>query len=71
MKTIDARGLDCPQPVMLTRDALGEDKTGVQVTVDSACSVENISRFAKNSGYSVTVEKTDEGSTLTLLPTAK
>ncbi len=71
MKTVDARGLDCPQPVMMTRAALSEDKTGVQVMVDNTCSVENISRFAKNSGYAVTVETTGEGSTLTLLPAAK
>lgn len=71
MKTVDARGLDCPQPVMMTREALNEDASGVQVLVDSNCSVENISRFAKNSGYTVTVKTEGDGSALTLLPAGK
>lgn len=53
MKTVDARGLACPQPVVLARKAVLDDPAGAVIIVDNACSVENIGRFAANSGYSV------------------
>lgn len=54
-KTIDARGLTCPAPVLLVKDAV--EKTGVSaldVLVDNAASVENVTRFLGSKGYSVT-----------------
>ena len=59
MKTVDARGLACPQPVMLARKTVEGEKDGAVILVDNACSVENITRFAANSGYSV--EKAADG----------
>ncbi|WP_072499593.1 sulfurtransferase TusA family protein [Olsenella phocaeensis] len=45
MKTIDARGLSCPEPVVLTRNAL-RDEAELEVLVDSPAPRENVSRFA-------------------------
>ncbi len=49
---IDARGLTCPAPVLLVKDAVdtaaGED---LIVLVDNPASLENVSRFLKNKGY--------------------
>jgi selenium metabolism protein YedF len=57
-KKIDARGLACPQPVVLTKKALEEsDQGSVEVTVDNEAAVENVSRMAKNTGCTVDVKK--------------
>ncbi len=59
---IDARGLSCPQPVLLTRQAISGRTSGtIEVLVDSVTSRENISRFAKASGWTVTTEQTSDG----------
>ncbi|MDR1619633.1 MAG: sulfurtransferase TusA family protein [Clostridiales bacterium] len=64
---IDARGLSCPQPVILTQKAVKAGETTVQVMVDNICAVENITRFAKNCGYALAVEdKTGDDTLLTL-----
>ncbi len=52
--TVDARGLSCPQPVILTLDAIknGKDKELV-VLVDTDTSKENVMRAAASQGYRV------------------
>lgn len=47
-KVVDARGLSCPQPVVLTKKALeGTDVKEVLTIVDNPTAVENVSRMAK------------------------
>ena len=59
---IDARGLSCPQPVLLTRQAISGLVSGtIEVLVDSVTSRENISRLAKTSGWTVATEQTSDG----------
>lgn len=59
-RTIDARGLPCPQPVINTKNALEAIEKGtVTVLVDSAESRENVRRFAQSQGYRV--EVTEQG----------
>lgn len=54
---IDCRGLECPKPVVNTRQALDEIESGtVTVIVDNKTSLENIKRLAKNNGYQVAVK---------------
>ncbi len=54
---VDARGLACPQPVVLARKALlGAGAGGVRVLVDNQVSVENIGRMARSQGWEVSVE---------------
>lgn len=63
INTIDARGLSCPQPAMLTRQAMQKmDKGTVEVLVDSGTARENVSRLAKNAGWAVTIEDKPDGS---------
>jgi TusA-related sulfurtransferase len=55
---IDARGLSCPQPVVLVKKAM--DKMGkgtLEVMVDTVTSRENVSRLARNAGYQFSVEE--------------
>jgi tRNA 2-thiouridine synthesizing protein A len=61
-QTVDARGLSCPQPVMLTRDILKKTAKGiVEVLVDSGTARDNVSRLAKSSGWSFKVESQQDG----------
>ena len=53
-KIVDARGLACPQPVILTRKALAEGGFELlEVIVDNASSKENVARFATHAGCAV------------------
>jgi len=62
IKNVDARGLSCPQPPMLAKEALQKmDKGTVEVLVDSSTARENVSRVARNSGWNVTVEEQPGG----------
>lgn len=53
MKKVDARGQQCPQPVMMTREALASAPEAIQVTVDNAIAGQNVSRFLTSQGYAV------------------
>jgi selenium metabolism protein YedF len=56
---IDARGLSCPQPVILTKKALARHSE-VVVIVDDNTALENIKKLAASQGS--TVEEKQEGS---------
>jgi len=61
-KIVDARGLSCPEPVILARQAIQEAGRGIiEVMVDSGTARDNVSRIGKNSGWSVTVEEQNGG----------
>ncbi len=59
LKEIDARGRACPEPVVMTKSAVESNPEGVSVLVDNICAVENVTRFARNAGYSV--QKSQDG----------
>ena len=52
--TVDARGLSCPQPVLMTLDEIktGADKE-IIVLVDTDTSRENVTRAANSQGCTV------------------
>ena len=57
-ENVDARGLSCPQPVILTRKALREAGSGeVVVQVDTMTQVQNCSRAAENLGWQANCEE--------------
>ena len=60
MKTIDARGLSCPEPVIRTKNALASGEKAYTVMVDNVTAKENVSRFANHQGYQVQVEEQDD-----------
>jgi len=51
---IDAKGLACPEPVVLTKKAL-DTCDDVTVVVDNETALENVKRLASNSGCAVEV----------------
>ena len=51
---VDARGLSCPQPVLLTMEKIKKIKKGeIVVLVDTDTSKENVSRAAISQGWKV------------------
>ena len=63
---IDARGLSCPQPVLLTKKALDKGGAAYEVLVDNGTAKENVTRFAQNAGYEVSVAEDGDDYRLTL-----
>jgi TusA-related sulfurtransferase len=61
MNTIDARGYACPQPVIMTKKALEKKGAPLKVLVDDRTPLENVTRFASNSGYRVSHQALDDG----------
>lgn len=54
---VNAKGLSCPQPVVMTKNALSEIERGeVVVTVDSEVARDNVKRMAESEGCSVAIE---------------
>ncbi|MCX5779399.1 MAG: sulfurtransferase-like selenium metabolism protein YedF [Firmicutes bacterium] len=59
-KTIDARGLACPEPVIMTKKALdSREVTEVMAIVDNRAALENISRLVKTMNLASMVEEQD------------
>jgi tRNA 2-thiouridine synthesizing protein A len=51
---VDARGLSCPQPVLMTMDEIKRvDKGEISILVDTDTSKENVSRAAESRGWIV------------------
>ena len=72
MIEVDARGFSCPIPVVKAKDAFDKNpKEPLAVLVDNEVSKENVSRLAKSRGYSVEIEKVEDGFRLKLSPLAK
>ena len=66
--TVDARGLSCPQPVIMTLNAIKKVKKGsIEVVVDTDTAKENVGRAAKSQGWEVaTMQPEGEGYRLTI-----
>ncbi len=67
MEKLDARGLSCPEPVIMIRKAMLSGGTGYEMTVDNLASRENVTRYAQHQGYTVSV--TEQGGEYTLTMT--
>mgnify|MGYP005832693821 CR=1 FL=1 len=66
---IDARGLSCPQPVILAQRALSDKPANCEIIVDNGAAKENVTRFAQHAGY--TVDTNDNNGEYTLSLTRK
>ena len=51
---VDARGLSCPEPVILTKKAFDSNNT-FSVLVDNEVAKENVSRFCESKKAKITV----------------
>jgi len=57
VKRVDARGLSCPQPVIMTRRAINEGEFPIEVLVETVTSRQNVRRAAEKEGCQVRVEE--------------
>lgn len=60
LEIVDARGLSCPQPVILTKRELEKQGGKAIVMVDNDVAVDNIARFAESRGLSFSVKEDGE-----------
>jgi tRNA 2-thiouridine synthesizing protein A len=65
---VDAGGLSCPQPVLMTLDKIKEMGKGeIIIKVDTDTSKENVSRAAQSQGWNVAdIQENETGYTLTI-----
>lgn len=62
MILIDARGIDCPKPVIMTKNALDEIEEGiVHIIADNKACVMNMKKFAEGQNYEINVKDRDDG----------
>jgi TusA-related sulfurtransferase len=68
-KIVDARGLSCPQPVLLALNEIKKTNKGeIVVLVDTDTSKENVSRAAASQGWTLkSVESEGIGYRITVL----
>ena len=64
MTKVDARGLSCPEPVILISQAMKSGEKEYEITVDNRVSKENVTRYAEHQGY--TVSAAESGGEFTL-----
>ena len=65
MREVDARGLSCPEPLMMTADALKNEKGPVKVLVSEVNQKMNVEKYAKSHGKTYksrekTIEKLED-----------
>jgi len=58
MVEVDARGLSCPEPVMMANDALKSSQS-ITVLVDEAHQKTNVEKLAKDKGLTSKATKKD------------
>jgi selenium metabolism protein YedF len=59
-KVINAQGLSCPQPVLLTKKAMAET-ADILTIVDGTDQAENVARMARKAGWTVQMDGKEEG----------
>lgn len=63
---IDARGLSCPEPLVLVRKALETKENICEIIVDSKVAKENILKFASSRSYTIKVEENKDEYKITI-----
>lgn len=57
MNVLDARGLSCPEPVIMIRKAMASGEASYTMLVDNLTARENVTRYANHQGYQVTAKE--------------
>lgn len=56
-KNIDARGQNCPMPVIMAKKQIEQGGKFFTVQVDNKIAVENLKKFASSQGYGISIEQ--------------
>ncbi len=59
MKEVDARGLSCPEPLMLTAEALKSASGPVKILVTEPHQKMNVEKYARDHGKTSTASEKD------------
>jgi len=62
---VDARGLSCPQPVLLAMEALKTPAPRYEILVDNHTAQQNVTRCLRRAGKAVSVSTDGDDITLT------
>lgn len=65
MEKVDARGMFCPQPVLMAKKAIERSSEGIDILVDNNTAKNNVTRFLKNQGYKL--EYKNEGEDILII----
>lgn len=57
---VDARGRSCPEPVVMTKNALEAGQLPLEVLVDNEVAKENVTRFAQSRGHQVKITELND-----------
>lgn len=57
MEKVDVRGLSCPLPVIKTKKIIDQGVNEILVVGSTQVSLENVSKLARSTGYSINVKK--------------
>ncbi|MCU0472659.1 MAG: sulfurtransferase-like selenium metabolism protein YedF [Bacteroidales bacterium] len=68
MRIVDTKGQECPAPIIATKKALRDAKTGetFKVLTDNQTSLDNLSRFLYDNKTEFSVEQSDNSWTITI-----
>ena len=66
MNLLDARGLSCPEPVIMIRKAMMSKESHYEMIVDNPTSKENVMRYAEHQGYQVSIAEKNGEYTLSM-----
>ncbi len=64
MNIVDARGLECPKPVIMTKEVVEKGCRELSVWIDNEVAASNVTRYLEGQGYRV---KREDGDTTILL----
>ncbi len=57
---IDTCGMSCPQPVLMTKNALKDNPKGIEIIVDNNVAKGNVERYLKSVGYTASIIEKDD-----------
>lgn len=57
---IDTCGMSCPQPVLMTKNALKDNPEGIEIIVDNNVAKGNVERYLKSVGYTASIIEKDD-----------
>jgi len=59
MLEVDTRGRSCPEPVIMTKNAVSglQKEDSIKVLIGEEVAKENVGRFARNAGCEVDIEE--------------
>ena len=63
---LNAKGLECPKPVLLAKKALDEGNAEVDILVDNAIAVQNLTRLAQSGGRNIKSTQVEGGFAVTI-----